>query len=122
MPQADADRFVADISAWVRQQKSNQDLFFRGVCLGALGRVQELTPVDTGRLRASWQLEPALEAIHAGATVSIVTNVVYARRIDEGFVGVDSLGRHYHQRGVHMVERTIAALPEIAAQVEKDLK
>jgi hypothetical protein len=122
MSQANADRFTADISEWVRKQKDNPDLFFRAVCLGALAQVQEFTPVDTGRLRASWQLEPALEAIHAGVKVSIITNVVYAHRVDQGFVGTDALGRQYDQHGVHMVERTIAALPAIAAQAKEDLK
>ena len=122
MSQASADRFNADVSAWVAKQKTNPDLFFRALCLAALAKVKELTPVDLGVLRASWQLEPAIEAIHAGAKVSIVTNIAYARRIDQGFVGIDSLGRHYNQSGVHMVERTIAAMPELEAQARKDLK
>ncbi len=122
MPQANADRFMADLSAWVAKQKSQPDLYFRALCLGALAKVKELTPVDTGRLRASWQIDPPPAQIYAGMRVAITTNVVYARRIDEGFVWADSLGRHYHQAGVHMVEKTVAALPEIAAQVEKDLK
>jgi len=31
--------------------------------------------------------------------VVVGTNVEYARRIEHGFVGVDSLGRHYNQEG-----------------------
>lgn len=97
------------------------DAYVRGVALGALAYLQSVTPVDTGRLRASWQLEPAPEDIRAGDVVRISTNVVYARRVDLGYVGTDSLGRYYDQKGAHMVEKTIAQLPIIADQVRKDL-
>lgn len=122
MTEGSPETFVANISRWVEEQKRNQDLYVRGVALAALVRLQELTPVDTGRLRASWQLDPPVAEIRAGETVSITTNVVYARRVEFGFVGIDSLGRHYNQRGAHMVEKTMAELPAIAEQVKKDLR
>jgi hypothetical protein len=103
--------------------------------------VDELTPVDVGFLVASWQpgigapLLEEPEGLGRGYAASKVTvtltdmklgemfyytnNAVYARRINYGFVGEDSLGRHYNQRGVHMLETAIARWPtavEVAAQ------
>lgn len=121
---AASDNFVADISRFVDRTKANLDLQVRGIALAALARLQQLTPVDTGRLRASWQLDPPAGKIVAGepVTITITTNVEYARRVDQGFVGTDRLGRHYDQQGVHMVAQTVAELPGIAARVQEDLK
>ncbi|MFE4869542.1 HK97 gp10 family phage protein [Streptomyces sp. NPDC056682] len=52
--------------------------------------------VITGRYRASWNSE-----VHrAGPVVSgeVGSGAPQARRLEFGFVGVDSLGRHYSQR------------------------
>jgi hypothetical protein len=38
-------------------------------------------------------------------------NAVYARRINYGFVGADSLGRHYNQVGRHMIETAVGYWP-----------
>lgn len=119
---ASSDQFVADISRFIDRAKSNMDEQVRGIALGALERLQEYTPVDTGRLRASWQIEPPLADIRAGEPVTIITNIEYARRIDQGFVGTDSLGRHYNEHGAHMVAKTIDDLPKIAAEVQDNLK
>jgi hypothetical protein len=35
-------------------------------------------------------------------------------RVEFGFVGTDSLGRHYNQRGVGMLQQTLAEMPSIA--------
>ncbi|MFG2143665.1 HK97 gp10 family phage protein [Streptomyces sp. NPDC048696] len=51
--------------------------------------------VVTGRYRASWQSE-----VHRSGPVLVAevgTNAPQGRRLEFGFVGVDSLGRHYHQ-------------------------
>jgi HK97 gp10 family phage protein len=57
---------------------------------------QELCPVVTGTLRRSIHAE--LGSVEPDkATVLVGTDVVYARRIEWGFVGADSLGRVYHQ-------------------------
>lgn len=51
--------------------------------------------VITGRLRGSITWEPGED--ERGAYVDIGTNVEYARRLELGFVGTDSLGRTYNQ-------------------------
>jgi len=53
-------------------------------------------PVLTGTLRRS--IHTIAEHVGANqASVDIGTDVVYAARIEFGFVGADSLGRNYHQ-------------------------
>lgn len=51
--------------------------------------------VITGQYRASWQSE-----VHRAGpviTAEVGTSAPQARRLEFGFVGVDSLGRHYNQ-------------------------
>ena len=105
-----ADTFEADISRWVEKARRRTDAAPLAIANAAAERVKELTPVVTGRLRAGWQVEVD------GKNVLITNNVEYARRINDGFVGTDSLGRKYDQVGQHMVEQVIAELPDIAAK------
>jgi phage gpG-like protein len=51
--------------------------------------------VQTGRLRSS--ITWALGRDTRGLFVDVGSNVVYAKRIEEGFHGTDSLGRRYDQ-------------------------
>jgi len=122
--------FSMAIDAWVEQAKGRQDAAVQAVALDTLNTVKKLTPVNTGFLRANWQVirnneqiplpgrvenpEQKIAEIKAGDRVLIINPVIYARRVEYGFVGEDSLGRHYNQRGAAMVQRTLAALPEIA--------
>jgi len=82
-------------------------------CLLVEGDAKRLqTPhVDTGRLRSSITHE--IE----GLTGRVGSNVEYARRIELGFVGVDSLGRKFNQKpypylrpALHKNEKKILAL------------
>jgi Bacteriophage HK97-gp10, putative tail-component len=104
-----ADQFEVDISRWVERAKRKMNLAPQAIALALLERLQELTPVVTGTLRAGWQL------VKGGPTRwDIINNVVYARRINDGFVGQDSLGRSYDQKGEHMVEQVILETPQLA--------
>lgn len=49
-------------------------------------------PVKTGTLRRSVRTE-----LVDGGDVAVGTDLPYARRIELGFIGTDSRGRHYHQ-------------------------
>lgn len=124
-----ADPFDVTVEKWTRQAKERMDDAYRATALLALARVQQLTPVRTGRLRAGWtisltpqiaegrtvQLRTILENLHAGEPFYIINPVIYARRINYGFVGTDSLGRHYNEKGRHMVEQTVQEMPQIAS-------
>ena len=60
-------------------------------CLLVEGDAKRIVPVVTSRLRTSITNEVEETVGRVG------TNVEYARRVELGFVGVDSLGRHYNQ-------------------------
>ena len=74
-------------------------LISRAVLAGAepiKNRAKELAPYKTGELRRSITTS-VLESTPTMARVAIGSDKVYARRIEYGFVGKDSLGRRYNQ-------------------------
>lgn len=55
-----------------------------------------------------------------GQTYYLVNNAVYARRLEYGFVGKDSLGRYYNQAGRFWVRSAVARAPVLVqAAAEK---
>lgn len=52
----------------------------------------------TGDYRGSWRVEPAPDADPTTVSRSVGTDRPQARRLEYGFVGEDSLGRHYDQQ------------------------
>jgi hypothetical protein len=126
--------FTSDVSKWCDQAGALATAVFQAIAFDAVQRVQELTPVDTGFLRSNWtaiapgdaepvagRVQPAGEAIakaKVGQVILIINPVVYARRIEYGFVGEDKLGRYYHQKGRHMVAQTMAEMPSIAERAK----
>jgi hypothetical protein len=129
---ASIDPFNVSVKKWIALAGSRADEAFLATCLDAVDRVKQLTPVKTGYLRANWTAvregdqmpvagsetpaETALAGLKWGETVYIVNPVVYARRIEYGFVGEDSAGRHYNQAGRGMLQQTVQELPQIAEQ------
>jgi hypothetical protein len=130
--------FSTSVSTWARRMGMRADLFVQLVAMEAVNRVKSLTPVRTGFLRSNWTVikrgdavpiagrvpDPAmaLRDVKAGDIVTIVNPTVYARRIEYGFVGEDSLGRNYHQQGHHMMGQTIAEMPQIEREVAQRLR
>lgn len=58
----------------------------------------------------------AAQFLEVGSTAYIGYQANYARRINYGFVGEDSLGRNYNQAGRGFVERAAAKWPTIVAE------
>ncbi|WP_164867944.1 hypothetical protein [Rhodovarius crocodyli] len=52
-----ADDFAVSVGAFVAKAKERGRVAFVMIGLEGLSRVQELTPVDTGWLRANWQIQ-----------------------------------------------------------------
>jgi hypothetical protein len=125
--------FVVSVEQWVSQARDRATEAFRAIATDALARVKELTPVDTGYLRANFVDVLSADAIpkpsaapsvgaeianaKIGDTIFIVNPVEYARRIEYGFVGQDARGRNVNQVGRYMVTQTVAELPQIAQNV-----
>lgn len=125
-----SDPFEVAVGKWVNRAKGLATRALQATALDALARVKELTPVDTGTLRANWTLilpgEPmpvvnqipdpseVVARLRMGDSIVLANPVVYARRIEYGFVGEDKSGRNYDQAGVGMMTQTIHELPEIA--------
>ena len=61
--------------------------------LVALNNIKPLTPWLTGTYRRSIHIKP----LPAWLAVAIGTDLPYGPRLEYGFAGVDSLGRHYNQ-------------------------
>lgn len=129
------DPFFVAVDAWITKAKERQDRVIQLAAELALQRIKELTPVKTGNLRANWvvirgskadalsgppprpeESEQAILTLHAGDAFTLVNPTEYAARINYGFVGTDSLGRHYDQPGVHMIEKVVTELPDIFAK------
>lgn len=97
-------------------------------------------PVDTGNLYRSLlasttAMPKTAEAPFAGDNVASVVATLklndpiwlgfqarYARRVNFGFVGADSLGRVYNQQGAHFVERAIAMWQQIVREAVEEVK
>ena len=84
-------------------------------------------PVDTGNLRNSLQSSIAGGAsgegesshilvaplMEGGDVATFTWTAEYARRVNNGFTGEDSLGRNYSQVGAHFVEGAVDQWPAI---------
>lgn len=114
--------FEIDLEQWVDEAEAQTIEFARAFALRLQARVQERTPVLTGRLRASIQFDQPVESWTADEPITLGTNVEYARRIEYGFVGEDSLGRKYHQTGRGMFAAAVNDASEIAETVLADLQ
>lgn len=136
--------FAKQIGAWASEtQERLTAVHRRSVVL--LGEEMSTTkpqggrvPFDTGNLARSLLASTASmpktsEQPSAGSNVGLVAatlqpseavwlgyQAVYARRMNYGFVGADSLGRVYNQSGNHFVEGAIAKWPQIVSQAIKE--
>lgn len=129
-PGLSSDPFEVQVEKWVAKAQDRALAAFQATAWDALARVKQLTPVDTGYLRSNWvvlrpgdtlpvagQITDPMETIRKlqlGDKIVLANPVVYARRVEFGFTGTDSLGRHYDQKGRHMMAQTIAEMPRIA--------
>jgi hypothetical protein len=123
------DLFRRSLGEWSRKVSDLTPLA-RVACQDLAEKVVDGTRIDTGFLVANWQ--PALDApdlseveglgngyaqsrigvvvaqIKAGDVFYYTNNAAYARRMEHGFVGYDSLGRYYNQKGDHNVIGAVA--------------
>lgn len=140
---ANGRTFIAELRDFAQRFPQKMDALARQTCQQVSENVISSTPVDTGFLRSSWQ--PSLGDPEAGAGAAgkqaqasaavalvvgkmkagevyyLTNNAVYAKRIEFGFVGKDSLGRNYNQQGRFMVTDNVKRWPVVVEAVTKDL-
>lgn len=140
---ANGQTFKAQLGAWAQQVPQKMDALARQTSQQVSENVITSTPVDTGFLRSSWQpsigrpeaaagaagkQDQSLAAVglvisgmRAGQVYYLINNAAYAKRIEFGFVGQDSLGRNYNQQGRFMVTDNVKRWPVVVESVAKDL-
>lgn len=143
------ETFKASLGKWANKTQAQLDALARQSSQEVAKAVVIATPVDTGFLRGSWQpsvggdaklADPenvmldagganaasmiALEIaqMKAGDVFHMRNNCAYARRLEYGFVGQDSLGRTYNQAGRYYVSDTVKSWRAIVQKVVADLK
>lgn len=127
--------FAASLKAWREKAGDKLGALARVATQDLCERVIDDTPIDTGFLVGNWQ--PSLNAptvaagdatgnVYASSQLAVtipqikpgdifyyLNAAAYARRIEFGFVGPDSLGRVYNQAGRYMVTKNINAWDSI---------
>lgn len=78
------------------------------------------TPEEVGSTYNPATTELAIASAVAGDRIVAAYTVEYARRLEYGFVGTDSLGRVYNQAGIGWTERAAQQWPQIVKQAESD--
>ena len=125
--------FSAQVSAWVRETEERLEAVFKASAQELFSIAQTTRyeggnlPIDTGFLRNSFvaglngstSLSGPDSYVIAIASAEIGDSVIggwtaeYARRMEYGFVGQDSLGRTYNQRGFGFVRGAAMQWQEI---------
>lgn len=123
--------FDVQIAAWVAKAKAREREFCIEFVQDLNEEVVRATPVKTGFLRASWwgsigtpienagggsvaQMNLVAAAIVPGDVYYAMNGAAYAKRVEYGFVGEDSLGRKYSQAPRAFVRGTVARAGDIA--------
>jgi len=131
--------FQLDIARFVDKAKGKTQQFAVEMIQELNGQVVEATPVKTGFLRNSWyaslngepqgqggdgtvaQMNLTASELKIGDTFRASNGAAYAMRIEFGFTGTDSLGRHYDQHPQSFVRATLDRAPIIADEVAQKI-
>jgi hypothetical protein len=123
----------ATLDAWTKKTEKRIDAVLKDAAQSVIAVAQTSKgnggrmPVDIGNLRDSLQSSIAGGASGEGANSHILVaagmkggdlatftwTAEYARRVNNGFVGDDKLGRTYNQVGAHFVEGAVDQWPAI---------
>ena len=123
----------ATLDQWTKKTEKRIDAVLKDATQSVVAVAQQTKakggrmPVDTGNLRNSLQSSIAGGAsgegksshilvaplMEAGDVATFTWTADYARRVNDGFVGDDKLGRTYSQVGAHFVEGAVDQWPAI---------
>lgn len=122
--------FIQAVNQWSQQTMERSRDVLREGCKDFYDELYRNTPVDTGNLRNSLiatkygdaeaqgptgpgyynsgiaQSYMTIDGMELGDRISYIYRATYARRVNYGFVGFDSLGRYYNQAGHRWIEAT----------------
>lgn len=132
--------FKLDMANWTKKVGLHAEALARQSIFNLCESVVSDTKVDTGNLRGNWQpslgapvtneIDAARGVIDIGGVIQgmkigdhffMVNNAAYALRIEFGFVGTDSLGRKYNQKGDYNVTTNLKRWPEHVARAASEL-
>lgn len=98
-------KYSRSVQAWAKKVKVSAQTVTKVLAFKLIGRIKELTPVDTGRLKASWNLipgehadlsvapkgkgknsvpDPGIPFVRNANAYTISNNLKYVRYIEEG--------------------------------------
>lgn len=134
------------LKAWEGWAQEKLDALARQTVYEMAETVVELTPVDVGFLRGSWQpsigatgkvkdgagddpsgaaamveIAAIVSQMEAGDRFHMLNNAAYAMRMEFGFTGEDALGRYYDQPGRFFVADTVARWRSTVSRVALEL-
>lgn len=116
--------FALQLQAFFDKTREEADRIVAGAITEFAERVEDRSPVDTGFFRANWRLGVDAPSVAdtgglsfpaevVGHVYYFTNNAAYARRLEYGFTGTDSLGRSYNQPGRGFVGITVMEWPDI---------
>lgn len=114
--------FLQSVNKWTKQTKERSEEAFKMGVLDFALELDQTAPYDTGNLRSSLvagingaipqgphgafgsvyndqRLLSVIDQLKLGDRITLVYLAPYARRLEYGFTGQDSLGRFYNQPG-----------------------
>lgn len=140
-------RFASVVDEWVQQTEKRINAVFRMSTQRMITIMQEAAPYRDGFLRASLvvvvngdppaptrseeqgmgdynpaQMQMTISNAVAGDRIVAAYTMEYARRLEYGFSGVDSLGRHYNQPPIAWTRRTAQQWKQIVGEVTEEAK
>lgn len=142
--------FLQAVNKWTKETEERSEQAFQNTALEFYDQLRAATPVDTGNLRnslvasvgGSQQMvtgpgnNPSDASYRSGAETSIANIMnakigdrisflylaTYARRLNYGFTGFDSLGRYYSTPGRFWIQQVGARYRSIARRVATSLR
>jgi len=127
------DYTFATLDQWTKKEQRRTDAVLKDATQSVIAVAQTSRdhggrmPVITNKLRGSLQSSIAGGAsgegekshilvaplMKGGDLATFTWTAEYARRVNNGFTGADSLGRNYSQAGAHFVEGAVDQWPAI---------
>lgn len=142
MPNNNRENFLKAVVEWTERGATDKLLDVAREAIQAMNaEIVQNTPVDTGFLRSSYfaslneipsgpagagtvAINVPLTELKVGDVYYLGNTAVYARRVEMGFVGTDSLGRYYNQVGrfwiANVVDRWKVFLEDAVTKVQEN--